>query len=1741
VKPKIITALFLTILYSGYAFGQTSVIKLSFTAVDIWQHVQLDKIYVKNVDKDCDTTLFWPDTTLTLNTLGINEQMNHRGFHVLQNTPNPVREKTIIKVCIPEKGPVRIQVSDVSGRIILALNQNLGQGNHSFEFTPCGKQVYFFTSKYEGEARTIKIIADNQLTINDCSLNYQGIERENNGPKGSYSTENFLFSPGDSLEMTGYIGEMTDLIRDNPTTGKTYTFTFSSNSPIVSTTSVTNITQNTAKSGGKVISEGGTNVNAKGVCWSTLSNPTINDSKTIDGGGIGEFISFVTGLNANTTYYLRAYAINNSGTSYGLQEEFTTLPEVTIPSLITAPVSNTTNISAQSGGTITNDGGSTVLSRGVCWSTNSNPTLLDTHTTDGSGSGTFVSQMTNLAPITFYYVRAYATNSAGTAYGNQQTFSTLENPIMPLVSTAQVINITTTNATSGGNVASDGGAAVTARGVCWSTSPSPTTSDSHTNDGIGTGIFVSTLSGLNPNTLYYVRAYATNSVGTAYGNEVTFTSLAEATFPTVITDQATSIAQTTAISGGNVTSNGGAVVTVRGVCWSTNQNPTTNDNKTIDGSGTGTFTSYLTGLNANTIYYIRAYATNSVGTAYGNEVSFTTLQNPVLPTVTTAAITDITTTTATSGGDVTWDGGANVTARGVCWSTSTNPTVFDSHTTDGTGTGTFVSYLTGLTPNTLYYVRAYATNSVGTGYGNELIFTTGQTVTSPVVTTANVTNIAQSSATSGGTVTSDGGATVTARGVCWGVSPNPTTANSFTNDGTGTGTFISNLTGLSPNTLYYLRAYATNSVGTAYGNEVIFTTLVWSCGSTITINHVTGNVAPVNKTVTYGTVTNIPGEPSKCWITSNLGADHQATAVDDATEASAGWYWQFNRKQGYKHDGTTRTPNSTWITSINENLDWQTTNDPCALELGTGWRIPTKIEWENVDASGNWTNWNGPWNSSLKLHAAGHLNISDGSLNYRSIYGYYWSNKQEDAMGAWYLLFSNNYCSIPSDSKANGLSLRCIKENSSFTCGTPITISHLAGNIAPVTKTVTYGTVTNIPGEPTKCWITSNLGSDHQATAVNDATEASAGWYWQFNRKQGYKHDGTTRTPNTSWISAINETSEWQSTNDPCIMELGTGWRLPTASEWMNVDAFGTWTTWTGPWNSLLKMHAAGYLDNSNGSLNNRGLQGQYWSSSENSSTQSWYLLFSTDYCGLNLNAKAYGGTLRCLKDISTFSCGTSLTINHLQGTVAPVTKTVTYSTVENIPGEISKCWITSNLGSDHQATAVNDATEPSAGWYWQFNRKQGYKHDGTIRTPNSTWITLINENSDWIATNDPCSILLGGSWRIPSKTEWENVDAGGNWLNWNGPWNSNLKIHAAGNLNSGNGSLGNRGSGGYYWSCTQYSSTIVWWLLLSNSGCGPEYSAKEPGVSLRCLNSSLSIVPPTVTTIVATNITLTTATSGGNVVSGGGAAITARGVCWSTSPNPTTANSHTNDGIGIGSFISNMTGLTPSTLYYVRAYATNSVGTAYGNEISFSTIATIPNCGDLVTYEGKNYPTIQIGTQCWFKENLNVGTMINGSQTQTNNGIKEKYCFDDLESNCNVYGGLYQWNEMMQYTTAPGAQGICPNGWHLPTDNEFTILSNYLGGTSFAGGKMKESGFANWNAPNTGATNESGFTGLPGGLKETSLFNDLHTYNWIWTSSLFNSDHAASSRLDYDNTYFLISQTGYLVTGGLSVRCIKN
>jgi uncharacterized protein (TIGR02145 family) len=421
-------------------------------------------------------------------------------------------------------------------------------------------------------------------------------------------------------------------------------------------------------------------------------------------------------------------------------------------------------------------------------------------------------------------------------------FSCIKFKELATLTTNNTSNLTINSVTSGGNITNGGSADISARGVCWSTSQNPAASGSHTSDGTGTGSFTSNITGLTQGTKYYIRAYATNSVGTAYGNELSITTIA-LTKPTVTTVTATEVGLTSAKSGGTILSDGGAPVSAKGLCWSTSANPTIDGSKSSDGAGSAAFVSTLTGLTSGATYYYRAYAINSVGTAYGDELTFTTIAI-VAPILTTTATTSITLTSAVSGGNISTDGGGAITAKGVCWATTTGPTISANKTTDGTGAGIFTSNITGLTPGVTYYVRAYATNSAGTAYGNELQFVTSPVVV-PTITTNAVTGITLTSAVSGGNITSNGGGTVTVSGICWATTTGPTTGNFKTTDGTLSGSFSSNLTGLTAATIYYVRAYATNNAGTAYGDEVSFTTvlIVVPTLTTTTISSITTTTA----------------------------------------------------------------------------------------------------------------------------------------------------------------------------------------------------------------------------------------------------------------------------------------------------------------------------------------------------------------------------------------------------------------------------------------------------------------------------------------------------------------------------------------------------------------------------------------------------------------------------------------------------------------------------------------------------------------------------------------------------------------------------------------------------------------------------------------------------------------------------------------------------------------------------------
>lgn len=561
----------------------------------------------------------------------------------------------------------------------------------------------------------------------------------------------------------------------------------------------------------------GVTLSEAGIFYSSDSDVSIEDTKVTSNNT--ETINVeIQGLTTGAKYYMRSYVMDREYIAFSETVEF--VPHA-VPSVTTVSVSNISYTTAVSGGTSISDNGLDITTKGVVWSTEANPTIeLETKTKNGAGMEDYVADLSGLSPGTKYFIRAYAINSDGVGYGNEITFETLSQS-NATVTTNAPSEVTSSSAMSGGNVISDGGAEVTGRGVVWSIDHNPTISlDTKTSDGTGVGKFTSAIIGLAPGTTYYVRAYVTNTLGTSYGEEVSFTT--QIVKPTVSTIEADEITQTSAKVGGNVTATGGAEVTERGIVWSTSQNPTTENNKVQIGEGLGEFHTTLADLSIATTYYVRAYAINSVGTSYGEEISFTT--GSAKPTVTTVSPSEVTSSSAVSGGNVTSDGGSAVTARGVVWSKDHNPTIsLSTKTTNGTGIGSYVSSITGLEPGVTYYVRAYATNANGTSYGEELSFTTD--IELPTVQTEAISSISSKTACSGGKVISNGGASISAYGIVWSTFQNPTVElSSKTKEASSYNAFSSTMNNLKPNTKYYVRAYATNSKGTAYGNELSFTT-----------------------------------------------------------------------------------------------------------------------------------------------------------------------------------------------------------------------------------------------------------------------------------------------------------------------------------------------------------------------------------------------------------------------------------------------------------------------------------------------------------------------------------------------------------------------------------------------------------------------------------------------------------------------------------------------------------------------------------------------------------------------------------------------------------------------------------------------------------------------------------------------------------------------------------------------------
>ena len=763
---------------------------------------------------------------------------------------------------------------------------------------------------------------------------------------------------------------------------------------------------------------------------------------------------------------------------------------IVLPTVTTSSATNITTYGLTCGGEVTDSGNSGVLVRGVCWSTQQNPTVNDPHTTDGYGMGSFTSAVEGLEMSTTYYVRAYAMTTSGIGYGEQIMLSTKNG--VPVLTTSAASEIGTTWATCGGDISDDGGIEVTERGICWSTSPNPTIEGNHGSNGAGLGSFSVNMNNLEPNTTYYVRAYATNSHTTAYGNEVFFRTEVAQTWQNGILPGEFSVSATrkAKFSQGNLqyqastdswrfasdqweyvgTGNANISATYDGYIdlfgWGTSGWDNGNiyyhpyDYEYLTDWNAGDFgygygptdgNSYnfgLTGDYANADWGVYNAILNG-----GNQPNqWRTLTNSewnyVLNTrMTTSGIryakaqvygvnglvlvpddwnTSIYTLNYTNRSDAPFN--TNVIADADWATMENNGVVFlpaaglrQYGTSVYSGSGYYWS--ANSSGNTYAYYRTFSNSTVsssyyekGTGLSVRLV-----SVTLPEVSTGDV-NTSGSLAIIGGNITDDGNTDITVCGICCSTTHNPTTDDIMAlAQNTTTGEFTARLNGLTPNTTYYARAFAINSVGTVYGNQISFTIL------------------PVDDyTVDLG----LPS--GTLWATYNVGA----TSPEDYGDYFA-WgetqpkdFYNWNTYQYCNGSNSTLTKycsnSSCGYNGFTDNLTTLLPEDDAATaNWGTGWRMPTQAEWQELldNTTQTWTTQNGvngrlftaANGNSLFLPAAGYR--SNSSLNYASSRGYYWSSSlfSDNPNGAWHFWFVSDGYYMSYDSRGSGRSVRPVR------------------------------------------------------------------------------------------------------------------------------------------------------------------------------------------------------------------------------------------------------------------------------------------------------------------------------------------------------------------------------------------------------------------------------------------------------------------------------------------------------------------------------------------------------------------------------------------------------------------------------------------------------------------------------------------------------------------------------------------
>ncbi|MCH8488115.1 MAG: hypothetical protein LAT75_14725 [Candidatus Cyclonatronum sp.] len=992
--------------------------------------------------------------------------------------------------------------------------------------------------------------------------------------------------------------------------GNQISFATNDGLPGITTNPASEIRAFSAITGGTIQPDGEAPVTGRGVCYATTQNPTIDDSCVSAGQGAGSFSVTLGELLHDTQYFLRAYSLSAAGVGYGNTVSFITMNGV--PGIQSQSAESVTAFSASVRTVIDSDGGDAITLRGICYSASADSDQSPNCIESGQGTGVFDVTIENLTPDTSYFVRAFAENGVARHFGNQISFNT--NDGLPGITTTPATEITAFTARTGGVINTDGEAPVIERGVCVSTAENPTLEDTCFSSGVGEGSFTVILEGLMYDTQYHIRSFAQSETSVGYGNQETFITrngIAELT-----TNAVSNILAFSAVVGGEITDDGGAQITARGACYATSENPSLEDTCVSAGLGLGSFEVSFSELNPDTEYFVRAYAQNDVGLYFGAQVNFTT--NDGLPGITTTPASEIRAFSVLTGGVIEADGEAPVTERGVCYAATETPTLNDTCIAAGEGIGTFSVIIEGLTPDSQYFARAYSVSAAGVAYGNDEGFTTRDGVAD--VTTTIATNISAVTAISGGEITDDGGAQITARGLCYATMQNPTLQDICISGGEGLGNFSLSIVDLVHDTEFFVRAYSQSDAGVTYGNQISFITRDGI--ATLTTTEASDILA--FSAVTGGEIIDDGGAPlierGVCYsIFQNPTQDDTCVAAEESVVSYFVTLSDLTPNMNY----FIRAYAENQISTFWGNQESFTTRDGIPIIMT---REPFDIGYTTVKTGG-------------EIYDNGGTEITEKGVCYVQGVGIPDLNSSCVNDG-----LSENYFDVEIDNLTRGeiYTVRAYASNSIITAWGDL-FEFTTSDWLVDTVTV----VSNVFNPATgRTWMDRNLGAARVAMASND--QGGYGHLYQWGRHADghqYWHTGTfnglsdTDQPGHSWfIRTSNAPWDWRNPkndgfwqgvngiNNPCP----ENYRIPTVAEWE--EEMATWSTnnAAGAFASPLKLTVGGRRSNT-GSHFDAGQSGRYWAA--DIAESSVYVVHFLNTAGLSHTSRATAASVRCIQD----------------------------------------------------------------------------------------------------------------------------------------------------------------------------------------------------------------------------------------------------------------------------------------------------------------------------------------------------------------------------------------------------------------------------------------------------------------------------------------------------------------------------